>query len=92
VLNKDNGRITPHLRELLSFFPYDFARPAQREALEAIARVFRENIHFSMIEAPTGTGKSALAIAVARYAATLGDGDYEPGAYILTPYTTWLSR
>lgn len=86
MLNKDNGRITQHLRELLSLFPYDFARPAQLAALEIIAQMFSEDIHFSMIEAPTGTGKSALAIAVARYAATLGDGDYEPGAYILTPF------
>ena len=84
--NIDNGRITPHLHELLSLFPYDFARPAQLAALEVIARMFREDIHYSMIEAPTGTGKSALAIAVARYAATLADGGYEPGAYILTPY------
>ncbi len=83
---KDNARTRAVLHELISLFPHDVARPTQSAALEVIAQMFKENIRFNIIEAPTGTGKSALAITAARYAAMIDDGEYEPGAYILTPY------
>lgn len=73
-------------RKLQNLFPYDVARPTQSAALEFIARMFEKSVHLNIIEAPTGTGKSALAIAAARYAEFLYDDEYEPGAYILTPY------
>jgi superfamily II DNA or RNA helicase len=74
------------LRRLLSLFPYDSMRPAQVAALRVIARMFSEDRRFTIIEAPTGAGKSALAVATALYAKTFGDERYKPGAYILTPY------
>ena len=74
------------LRRLLSLFPYDSMRPAQVAALRVIARMFSEDRRFTVIEAPTGAGKSALAVASALYAKTVGDERYKPGAYILTPY------
>ena len=83
---KDNDRTRATLRELVSLFPYDVARPTQSAALEVIAKMFRENFRYNIIEAPTGTGKSALAFASARYAASLDNGEFERGAYILTPY------
>jgi ATP-dependent DNA helicase DinG len=78
-------QLDPRLRKLLSLFPYDLVRPAQVAALEVIARMFEEGGRFTIIEAPTGAGKSALALTTALYAATLGDGGFESGAYILTP-------
>jgi Rad3-related DNA helicase len=78
----------PRLRQLLSLFPYEHVRPIQRAALDVIAGMFDSGKRFSILEAPTGSGKSALAFTAARYAATLDDLDdeFEPGAYILTPY------
>jgi hypothetical protein len=76
----------PQLRELLSLFPYDSARPAQKGALASLARMFTDDNHFSIIEAPTGAGKTALAVATARYASTLNSEEFDPGAYILTPH------
>ncbi len=86
MLLNDNTQSHPQLRELLSLFPYDSVRPVQKGALEILARMFTKDIHFSIIEAPTGAGKSALAVATARYASTLSNEDFDPGAYILTPH------
>ncbi len=82
----NNDQSNPLLRQLLSLFPYEPARPVQKAALEIIARMFHEGNRFSIIEAPTGAGKSALAFTTARIGATLDDGEFSPGAYILTPH------
>jgi Rad3-related DNA helicase len=79
-------KFNPQLSALLSLFPHKLARPTQVAALEVIARMFAEGNRFTIIEVPTGAGKSALACATARYAATLDDDGFGPGAYILTPY------
>jgi Rad3-related DNA helicase len=73
---------------LLSLFPYEYVRPIQREAFDVVATMFETGKGISILEAPTGSGKSALAFTAARYAGTLDDLDdeFEPGAYILTPY------
>ena len=88
---EDSVRTRAALRKLLSLFPYDVARPTQLAALHVMAQMFRDNLRFNILEVPTGTGKSALAVAAARYAAMLGDDDFEPCAYILTP-TIWQTR
>jgi ATP-dependent DNA helicase DinG len=72
-------------RELISLFPHDFPRKTQIAALHTLASMFEEGSKFSIIEAPTGSGKSAIALTAARYSASLNDDSYEPGAYILTP-------
>lgn len=87
-----NDQSNPLLRQLLSLFPYEPARPVQKAALGIIARMFDDGNHFSIIEAPTGAGKSALAFAAARIGATLDDGDFSPGAYILTPHNNLADR
>lgn len=84
-----NNQSDSRLRQLLSLFPYERLRPIQRAALDVVARMFESGNRFSILEAPTGSGKSALAFTAARYASTLddlGDDEFEPGAYILTPY------
>jgi len=78
------------LRCLHELFPHASPRPGQLAALEAIARMFRESIPVLISEVPTGAGKSALALTMARYAATLTSS--ERGAYILTPYNNLVQQ
>ena len=73
------------LNKLLSLFPHQSIRPTQAAALRVIAQMFREDRGFTIIEAPTGAGKSALAFTTALYAASCDDQQFRSGAYILTP-------
>jgi Rad3-related DNA helicase len=62
-------------------FPFcDGIRTAQAKALAAIERARDHGKRFVLLELPTGTGKSAVAIAAANWASTWGNG-----AYILSP-------
>ncbi len=56
-------------------FPFARYRAGQREALDAARDAFAEGKRFVVVEAPTGAGKSAIAVALAREASA---------AYILT--------
>lgn len=56
-------------------FPYAHYRPGQREAIEQAQAAFERGKRFVVIEAPTGAGKSAMAVTLAREATD---------AYILT--------
>ncbi len=53
---------------------------SQEKALAAIERARDQRKRFVLLELPTGTGKSAVAIAAAKWASTWGNG-----AYILSP-------
>lgn len=59
----------------MSSFPYPRYREGQREALDEVRAAFDAGTRFVILEAPTGAGKSALAVALAREA---------NGAYLLT--------
>ena len=59
----------------VSSFPHPRYRTGQREALDAIRAAYEDGARFVILEAPTGAGKSALAVALAREAG---------GAYVLT--------
>jgi Rad3-related DNA helicase len=63
-----SARVTQH-------FPYAAYRPGQREALAAARAAFQKGKRFVVIEAPTGAGKSGIAVTLAREARD---------AYILT--------
>jgi ATP-dependent DNA helicase DinG len=56
-------------------FPYAAYRPGQREALEAARQAYKRGKRFVVIEAPTGAGKSGIAVTLGREA---------KDAYILT--------
>jgi ATP-dependent DNA helicase DinG len=56
-------------------FPYASYRPGQREALDAARKAFAKGKRFVVIEAPTGAGKSGIAVTLARESRS---------AYILT--------
>lgn len=51
-------------------FPFKSYRAGQREAIEAAREAFGEGKRFVVIEAPTGAGKSAIAVTLAREAAS----------------------
>ena len=49
-------------------FPFASYRSGQREALDAARGAFEDGKRFVVVEAPTGSGKSAIAVALAREA------------------------
>jgi ATP-dependent DNA helicase DinG len=57
------------LREYLSAFPFPDIRPMQRQVLQEICDAFNSGYKVIVLEAPTGFGKSPVAMCVAR---TLG--------------------
>ena len=75
----------PVLDRLLQGFPFPTPRPMQIKAVGVMAVSLESGARFTVVEGPTGSGKSALAIALAETAAARGaDSEYKPGAYILT--------
>lgn len=71
--------------DIRDHFPFGEVRPAQEIGLAAIDRAYAEDKKFIVIEAPTGSGKSGMAIAAASYAKVVGA---RTGAYILSPQIT----
>jgi len=82
-----------------NFWPFDSFRRLQRKTLAAIAKAFVSGKDVVVVEAPTGTGKSPIAAAIARWmidnpkiadigdrAARIegGEDKVQRGAYILT--------
>ncbi|MBI2675213.1 MAG: DEAD/DEAH box helicase family protein [Candidatus Aenigmarchaeota archaeon] len=58
---------TDYNEDFRSFFPFGEMRQHQQETIAAILKSFREGQRCVMLEAPTGFGKSAVAMAVANY-------------------------
>ncbi len=54
-------------KDILPFFPHSRPRPYQKETVSAIIESFGKGYKYVFLEAPTGFGKSAVAIALARY-------------------------
>jgi ATP-dependent DNA helicase DinG len=74
-------------------FPFDEVRQAQDLALSAIERAYQNNKKFIIVEAPTGVGKSGIAIAAASHAKTIPTyGNFQQGAYILSPQKTLTAQ
>ena len=71
------------------YFPYEKCRESQEQAINKILNSFiNENKRFVVLEAATGTGKSAIGLTVARYinekVKPSSDDDFKSGAYFLT--------
>jgi len=76
---------SPNLRD---HFPFEAVRPSQDASLSAVEKSYEQEKKFVIIEAPTGTGKSGLAIAAASWAKTkpcYGGDKHRVGGYILSP-------
>lgn len=63
--------------ELEGLFPFPEMRPSQRLALEKFVDVTNKDRKFTILELPTGVGKSGVAVTLGRYA-------QKEGAYLLT--------
>ena len=50
-----------------SFFPLDHIRPNQDKVLDELDQALKSDYKFIFLEAPTGFGKSAVAVALARF-------------------------
>src|SRR5690554_5086926 len=55
---------------MIEAFPYRAYRPGQREAIEAARDAFAAGKRFVVIEAPTGSGKSGIAVTLAHESAS----------------------
>jgi len=75
-------------KDWLQYFPMTSPRPKQEEAINFILNAFAEGKRFVLAELPTGVGKSAIGITVARYlnSTLLPDttGLFAPGAWFVT--------
>lgn len=79
---------SPNIRD---HFPFETIRPSQETSLSAVEHSYDTNKKFTIIEAPTGTGKSGFGIAAASWAKTkpcFGGDRHRVGGYILTPQKT----
>ncbi|WP_458719767.1 helicase C-terminal domain-containing protein [Candidatus Nitrosocosmicus sp. R] len=50
-----------------SFFPLDYVRPNQDKVLDELDQALKSDYKFIFLEAPTGFGKSAVAVTLARF-------------------------
>jgi ATP-dependent DNA helicase DinG len=68
-------------------FPFSEVRPAQATAMQTVVKAHSQNKKFTIIEAPTGMGKSGVGLAVASWAKTLRSNQRGvfPGSYYLSP-------
>ncbi len=75
-------------QDWIKHFPMSHPRPKQEEAINFILNAFEEGKRFVLAELPTGVGKSAIGVTVARYLnATLPldeSGLFSPGAWFVT--------
>ena len=75
-------------QDWISHFPMTHPRPRQEEAINFILNSFAEGKRFVLAELPTGVGKSAIGVTVARYLnATLPPdttGLFSAGAWFVT--------
>jgi len=75
--------------EWKKFFPLPRPRDEQARALDKATALVDSGEKFIIAELGTGVGKSAFAICLANYIRSKGvDGEYKPGAYVLTSQKT----
>lgn len=77
---------------VMSYFPLEKARASQKLVIEEIEKRFKDDIKVVILEAPVGSGKSAIALTLARQQAAnpskiAGEDGEDPPApvHILTP-------
>lgn len=76
--------------DILSYFPLPLARRGQEIVITEIDKVFSDGKNIVILEAPVGSGKSAIAITIAKAwgaESKVPDGDPEckAGSHIITP-------
>lgn len=72
--------------DIMSFFPLPEARPNQKIVIEEIDKVFKAETRIVILEAPVGSGKSAIALTLAKSVGAMMTGEEGVGgAHIITP-------
>lgn len=64
------------MAEMISYFPLEEARKGQIAVVNAIDKAFKDGYRNVIVDAPVGSGKSAVAVTIGRYS---------KGSHILTP-------
>lgn len=78
---------------LFDHFPFEKVYSAQRQGGEAIQRSYDEGKKFTIIEAPTGAGKSAMAMMAASFSkTTLAPTAFESKATVLSTQKALVSQ
>jgi ATP-dependent DNA helicase DinG len=91
IPNSDATKPSP----IRDYFPFQGKiRSAQGKALDAIERARSNGKRFVLLELPTGTGKSGVAIAAAQWASDWGNGSYilSPQKALTAQYTRDFKR
>lgn len=70
--------------EWIKYFPFKEPRPQQIEAINFVFDTFKSEKKFCLLEAPCGSGKSAIAITLARYYRDYPINSEISSAYIVT--------
>jgi len=71
-------------KKFKQIFPFEKPRKLQRKLIEKITEYFDEGYQHIVVNAPTGIGKSIVAVAVANYFLDIEDSSATNSAYILT--------
>jgi ATP-dependent DNA helicase DinG len=80
---------TNRAANIVEHFPFPTIREAQSQALATVVESRKLDKKFTLIEAPTGVGKSGIAMATASWAKTQETPiDFQPGAYVLSTQKT----
>src|SRR5208282_5557961 len=75
--------------DITKHFPFPTIREAQSQALATVVESRKLNKKFTLIEAPTGVGKSGIAMATASWAKTQdAPPEFQNGAYVLSTQKT----
>lgn len=69
---------------IMDYFPLPVARSSQKTVIEEIDKVFKSGAKIVVLEAPVGSGKSAIAITLAKAQGLMGEIGVG-GAHIITP-------
>jgi ATP-dependent DNA helicase DinG len=76
--------------DYVPFFPFSKMRDEQRRAIEFALDAYESGKKYVVLELPTGVGKSATGLTIARYMDTYGqkvvnqDGELQTGSYVVT--------
>jgi len=76
--------------DYLQFFPFSKIRDEQKKAIEFAIDAYEGGKKYVVLELPTGVGKSATGLTIARYMDAYGqkvvnnDGELQTGAYVVT--------
>jgi len=75
--------------DITKHFPFPTIREAQQQALTTVVESRQKEKKFTLIEAPTGVGKSGIAMATASWAKTQqAPPEFQNGAYVLSTQKT----